>query len=98
MEPYTLNRVEIDDTVACLFADGCATLTRRFDENKPLDSFDAIECIGSWSNASSNPDCPAFVRKALGLQYEPKEAEPEYMRVIDWVRRGQAVEAMEGRR
>jgi len=102
MNTYTLKRVEIDDTAACLFDDGCATLTIIRDENapnNPIKDFDSIRCVGSWANAKSNPDCPSFVRKALGVKYEHKdEQEPEYMRVIDWFRHGQRQEALEGRR
>jgi hypothetical protein len=102
MNPYTFKESQIDDTTARLFSDGCASLTISHDEKAPDDpikAFDAIRCVGSWANSKSNPDCPAFVRKAFGVRYEHKdEQEPEYMRVCDWVKRGQKQEAIEGRR
>ena len=100
---YTLKNAQIGDTVSSLFADGCATLTVRFNDKAEtknlMEAFNSITCVGFWRDAKSNADCPAFIRKSLGLQYEHKEAqEPEYMRVIDWARRGQQQEALEGRR
>ena len=62
-----------------------------------------LEAVGSWSHPET--DAPAFLRKAIGLNYAPEvgtvtvcfsfvprsKFEPIPSRVIDWVRRGQNV-------